>query len=276
MTQGGRHAAELLQRYGLEPRKALGQNFVVDPNTIDKIVRLSGTESGDRVIEVGPGLGALTQGLLDAGALVTAVEIDDDLANLLAEELAHPSLTIVASDAMALNWDEVADPAHEWTMVANLPYNVGTPLVLDVLDTVPQITSMTVMVQREVAERFAASAGSRDYGIPSVKVAYWARAEVVGRVSPAVFLPQPNVESGLVRITRLPEPAVQADHGLVFELVRTGFGQRRKMLRKSLGSLVSAEAFVAAGIRPEARPAELSITEWGALADAVATERTVS
>ncbi len=153
--------------------------------------------------------------------------------------------------------------------MANLPYNVATPLVLDLLDDVAAITRMLVMVQREAGERLAASAGDPAYGIPSVKVAYHAHAELVGRVPPTVFVPQPRVESVLVRITRRLEPAVAADPDRLFALVRTAFGQRRKMLRRSLAGVVPAEAFTTAGVRPEARPEELGIEAWGRLTDAV-------
>jgi 16S rRNA (adenine1518-N6/adenine1519-N6)-dimethyltransferase len=153
-------------------------------------------------------------------------------------------------------------------LVANLPYNIATPLVADLLDDVPAITSMLVMVQREAADRLAAGPGSKTYGIPSVKVAYWATAEVVARVGPNVFLPRPNVDSALVRIVRRPAPAVDADPDRLFALVRAGFGQRRKMLRRSLAALVDADTFAAAGVAPESRAEDLDIEAWGRLANA--------
>ncbi len=153
-------------------------------------------------------------------------------------------------------------------LVANLPYNVATPLVLDLLDEVPAIERMLVMVQREAGERLAAGVGDDAYGIPSVKVAYWATAKVVGRVGPDVFFPKPRVESVLVEIVRRPEPATDADADRLFTLVRAGFGQRRKMLRRSLADLVEPATFAAAGIRPEARAEELSVQDWGRLASA--------
>jgi 16S rRNA (adenine1518-N6/adenine1519-N6)-dimethyltransferase len=166
-----------------------------------------------------------------------------------------------------------------WTLVANHPYNVATPLLADLLDEVPAIARMLVMVQKEVAERLAAPAGSRIYGAVSVKVAYWAQAEVVGRVPATVFLPRPNVDSALVAIRRRPAPAVPADvtPAELFGLVRTGFAQRRKMLRRSLDALaapaVLADAFAAAGVRPEARAEELDVAAWGALARALRDAR---
>jgi 16S rRNA (adenine1518-N6/adenine1519-N6)-dimethyltransferase len=262
-----RQAQELMAAHGLRPSRALGQNFVVDPNTVRRIVRLAGVEPGDRVVEVGAGLGALTLALADAGAQVTAVEIDRHLLPVLEEVLRDvtPRPAIVHADALQLDWTELLDDDGPWQLVANLPYNVATPLVLDVLDHVPAIRRMLVMVQREVAERLAAPPGSKAYGIPSVKVAYWADAQVVGRVGPNVFLPKPNVESALVRIVRRDAPATDADADALFALVRAGFGQRRKMLRSALAGLVDAADFERAGVSPEARAEQLSVAEWGRL-----------
>ncbi|HEX4819078.1 MAG TPA: 16S rRNA (adenine(1518)-N(6)/adenine(1519)-N(6))-dimethyltransferase RsmA [Acidimicrobiales bacterium] len=262
-----RQAHELLERHGVRPSRALGQNFVVDPNTVRRIVRVAGVEPGDRVVEVGAGLGALTLALVEAKAQVTAVELDRHLIPLLEEVLAgvDPRPLVVQADALALDWPSVLDPGERWQLVANLPYNVATPLVLDVLDGVPQVDRMLVMVQREVAERLASPPGSKTYGIPSVKVAYWADAEIVGRVGPTVFLPQPRVESALVRIVRRATPATDADFDALFALVRAGFGHRRKMLRGALAGLVDVEAFDRAGISPESRAEQLSVADWGRL-----------
>jgi 16S rRNA (adenine1518-N6/adenine1519-N6)-dimethyltransferase len=268
VTVTRRQAQELLDRHGVHPSRALGQNFVVDPNTVRRVVRLAGVEPGDRVVEVGAGLGALTLALVEAGADVTAVELDRHLLPVLAEVLtdAEPRPTVVQGDALELDWSTLLAGGERWQLVANLPYNVATPLVLDLLDHVPSIDRMLVMVQREVGERLAASPGTKAYGIPSVKVAYWAMAEVVGRVGPNVFWPKPKVESALVRIERRSEPATTADPDALFALVRAGFGQRRKMLRGSLAGLVDATAFERAGVSPEARAEELSVAEWGRLA----------
>lgn len=271
MALGGREATELMEKHGISPRKALGQNFVVDPNTIDRIVRLAGIGPEDRVVEIGPGIGSLTAALADTGAEVLAIEIDQELIPALRENLGDrvddKRVRILNADATTVDWD-VELPGGGWKLVANLPYNVGTPLVLDMLDLVPQVAEFTVMVQREVAERFAASPDTPEYGIPSVKVAYWTTAKVVGRVPATVFIPKPNVESALVHMVRLDRPAVDIE-GLtvddVFVLVRQAFGQRRKMLRKSLSNLVSAEQFEAAGVSASARPAELSVQDWGRL-----------
>jgi 16S rRNA (adenine1518-N6/adenine1519-N6)-dimethyltransferase len=268
VTLTRRAVVDLLRRHDIEPSRALGQNFVVDPNTIRRLVRLAEVARGDRVVEIGAGLGALTLALAEAGAAVTAIELDRHLLPVLDEVLAGTDARVVQGDAMTIDWDEVLGDDQGWKLVANLPYNVAVPLVLDVLDRVPAVGSMLVMVQREVGERLAAPPGGSAYGIPSVKVAYWATAELVGRVPPSVFLPTPRVESVLVRIVRRPAPAVDADPDRLFTLVRTAFGQRRKMLRRSLAGLVTRDAFARAGISPEARPEELGIAEWGGLADA--------
>lgn len=268
MTLGRGDIAELLARHGLTPSRALGQNFVADPNTVRRIVELARVEAGDPVVEIGPGLGSLTLALCEAGADVTAVEIDRHLIPVLEEVTAGSDVRIVHADAGAVDWDDLLAGHASWTVVANLPYNVGTPLVLDLLDDVPAITRMLVMVQREVGERFAAPPGDKAYGIPSVKVAYHGSAEVVGRVPPTVFIPQPNVDSVLVRIERASAPAVDADPEQLFQLVRTAFGQRRKMLRRSLSGVVGPEAFEVADVSPEARPEQLDIQAWGRLVNA--------
>ena len=268
MTLTPRTAAALLERHGVSPSKALGQHFVVDPNTVRRIARLAGVGPGDDVVEVGAGLGSLTLALAETGASVTAIEADRHLVPVLAEVLADHDVRVVEADALTLDWASLLGD-RRWVLVANLPYNVATPLVLDLLHGVPAISSMLVMVQREAGERLAAGPGSGAYGIPSVRLAYWATAEVVGRVSPTVFLPQPRVESVLVRIVRRDEPAVAADPDRLFALVRAGFGQRRKMLRRSLAGLVDPGAFTIAGVRPEDRAEDLGIDDWGRLADAV-------
>lgn len=276
MGQAGRvtltrtQVVELLERHGLSPSRALGQNFVVDPNTVRRIVRLAGVQPGDPVVEIGPGVGSLTTALAEAGARVTAVELDRHLLPVLDEVVGPLGVRVVGGDALEVDWDELLGGDDHWSLVANLPYNVGTSIVLQLLDDVLAITRMLVMVQREVGERLAASPGDRTYGIPSVKLALWATASVVARVPATVFVPQPKVESVLVRIDRLPAPAVDADPDRLMDLVRRAFGQRRKMLRRSLVGVVGPDEFAAAGVAPEARPEQLSIVEWGALTDAVA------
>ncbi len=268
VTHTRRHLTALLQHHGIAPSRALGQNFVVDPNTVRRIARLADVGTDDQVIEIGAGLGSLTLALAETGASVTAVEVDRRLLPVLRDEVEPAGVRVVAADARGLDWRATLAGHDRWVLVANLPYNVATPLVLDLLDGVPAIARMLVMVQREVGERLAAGVGDPAYGIPSVKVAYWATGRVVGRVGPDVFLPRPNVESVLVAITRRPIPATTADADRLFALVRAGFGQRRKMLRRSLAGQVAAETFDRAGVRPDARAEELTVEDWGRLAEA--------
>lgn len=269
MTLSPRRIRELLAAHGLRPSRALGQNFVADPNTVRRIARIAGVGAGDHVVEIGPGLGSLTLGLAEAGASVTAVEVDRHLVPVLREVVEPAGVTVVQGDALRLDWGPVLAGAPVWSLVANLPYNIATPLVLDLLAGVPAIGRMLIMVQAEVGERLAARPGSKAYGIPSVKVGYWAAADVVGRVPPTVFVPRPRVDSALVRIVRRPEPAVAADPAVLFRLVDAGFNQRRKMLRRSLAALVPPEVFVAAGVDPTARAEQLTLPEWSALAERV-------
>jgi len=265
VTLSRREAGDLLAAHGLAPRRALGQNFVVDPNTVRRVARLSGVGPGDRVVEIGAGLGSLTLALAEAGAAVTAVEVDRGIVPVLRSVVEPHGVTVVEGDAMTLDWAALLAGGGRWTLVANLPYNIATPLIIDVLETVPAIHRLLVMVQAEVAERLAAAPGDGQYGGVSVLVAYWAVARVVGRVPPTVFLPRPKVDSALVAIDRRDTPAADLDYRRLKELVRLGFGQRRKMLRRSLAGVVDEAAFAGAGVRPDARAEELGMEEWAKL-----------
>jgi 16S rRNA (adenine1518-N6/adenine1519-N6)-dimethyltransferase len=258
---------ELLAAHGLEPSRALGQNFVADPNTVRRIARLARVGAGDRVLEIGAGLGSLTLALLETGAEVTAIEVDRHLLPVLREVVEPRGARVVEADALHHDWAAQLGEAG-WVLVANLPYNIATPLVLDLLERAPQVERMLVMVQSEVGERLAAGPGSKAYGIPSAKAAWWAAVEVVGRVPPSVFVPPPRVDSALVEVVRRPPAGDDAERAAVFALVEAGFGQRRKMLRRSLAGLLGPEAFAAAGVRPEARAEELSLADWQRLARA--------
>jgi 16S rRNA (adenine1518-N6/adenine1519-N6)-dimethyltransferase len=259
----------LLDEHGLVPRRDLGQNFVVDANTVRKIARLAEVGPADHVVEIGAGLGSLTLALAETGAAITAIEVDHGIAGALRTVVsALPNVRVVEDDALRLDWESLLCSAPRWVLVANLPYNVATPLVCDLLDLVPQVERMLVMVQREVAERLCAPAGTEAYGAVSVKVAYWARARIVATVPASVFVPRPKVESALADIRRRPSPAVAVPPEPLFQLVRMAFGQRRKMLRRSLAGAVAADVFDAAGIDSQRRPEELDITEWGALTTA--------
>ncbi len=267
MTHSRPAIRSLLESAALAPRRDLGQNFVADPNTVRKIADLARVGEGDRVVEIGAGLGSLTLALAETGAAVTAIEVDTGVVPLLRQVVADVAgVEVVEADAMRLDWPPLLAGHDDWVLVANLPYNVATPLVCDLLDGVPQIARMLVMVQREAAERFAAAPRTAAYGAVSVKVAYWASAKVVAHVPASVFVPRPNVESALVEITRRTPPATPPD--ALFALVRTAFNQRRKMLRKSLSGIVDADTFAAADISPTARPEELDVVAWCRLTDA--------
>jgi 16S rRNA (adenine1518-N6/adenine1519-N6)-dimethyltransferase len=261
-------ASRQLEGAGLRAKRALGQNFVVDANTVRKIARLANIDNHGHVLEIGAGLGSLTLALAETGAQVTAVEVDDQLIPLLHENVDPiDNITVVHGDAMKLNWNELLAGGDQWALVANLPYNVATPLVADVLDLVPQVQRMLVMVQKEVGERFCASPSTEAYGALSVKVAFHATARIAGIVPPSVFLPRPNVDSALVEIVRHTEPIdAIINQKELFSLVRMGFAKRRKMLRGSLAGRVSPEQFEEADIAPTARAEELSVHDWMRLA----------
>jgi 16S rRNA (adenine1518-N6/adenine1519-N6)-dimethyltransferase len=266
LTHSPRDLQDLLARHGLEPRRALGQNFVVDPNTVRRIAGLAGVGPGDHVVEIGAGLGSLTLALAERGADVVAVEKDRDLVPVLREVVGPHGVRVVEGDALELDWDVVLGDHDGWALVANLPYNVATPLVLDLLRDVPRISSMLVMVQREAGERLAADAGDKAVGIPSMLVAYYGTARVVARVPASVFHPQPRVESVLVRIVRHDAAPVDTPIDVIDPVLRAAFGQRRKMLRRSLGDRIDAEGFAAAAVDPQARPETLDLDAWSRLA----------
>lgn len=268
MTHSRTRIHELLGDSALAPRRDLGQNFVADPNTVRRIAKLARVGPGDHVVEIGAGLGSLTLALAETGAHVTAVEVDRGIVPVLRTIVGDlPNVRVVEADATTTDWSELLRDSDRWTLVANLPYNVATPLVCDLLDGVPAITSMLVMVQREVAERFAAPPGSKQYGAVSVKIAYWASSKVAATVPASVFVPRPNVESALVRIDRRPPPDIAPD--LLFPLVRQAFGQRRKMLRRSLNGTVTPAQFERADVSPEDRPEQLGLQDWCRLAEAI-------
>jgi 16S rRNA (adenine1518-N6/adenine1519-N6)-dimethyltransferase len=276
VTHGRAEIHELLLANDLRPSRALGQNFVADGNTVRRIVKLAGVGPGSRVVEIGAGLGSLTLALVEAGAEVTAVEVDRHVLPVLRSVVEPEGVRVVEADALRMDFGDLLDDGPPWALVANLPYNVAVPLVIRVLEEAPQVESLLVMVQREVGERLAARAGDGAYGAVSVKVAYWATAAVVGKVSASVFIPRPNVESVLVRLDRHPGGPRPTGDGRVgpgapeyerlFAVVRGGFAHRRKMLRRALLDLVDPEAFVAAGVDPTARAEELGLDAWERLA----------
>jgi 16S rRNA (adenine1518-N6/adenine1519-N6)-dimethyltransferase len=264
---------DLATRLGVRPTKSLGQNFVHDPNTVRRIVAAAGLEPTDTVLEVGPGLGSLTLGLLPAAEHVYAVEIDPALAAQLAETVKERApehadkLTVLHRDALRLKADEVPGAT---ALVANLPYNVAVPVVLHLLATVPTLRHGLVMVQKEVADRLTAGPGSKVYGAPSVKLAWFAHARLAGRVPPSVFWPVPNVDSGLVAFTARQPPA-DLERARVFAVVDAAFAQRRKTLRAALagwagGADEAARIVAAAGVDPGARGEALTVEQFAAIA----------
>ena len=260
---------ELAARLGVAPTKKLGQNFVHDPNTVRRIVAAAELTPSDVVLEVGPGLGSLTLGLVSSAAHVHAVEIDPVLAAALPATVSSPRLTVHLADALRVTAAQF-DPAPT-KLVANLPYNVAVPVVLHLLAVLPSLRGGLVMVQKEVADRLVAGPGSKVYGVPSVKLAWYASARSAGRVPPAVFWPVPNVDSGLVAFTARTPPS--ADRKLVFTVIDAAFAQRRKTLRAALGGwaggpAVAEEILVAAGVSPQARGEALGVQEFAAIAAA--------
>jgi len=260
---------DLLDRHGLAPSRAMGQNFVVDPNTIGAMVRGAELDPTQPVVEIGPGLGSLTRALAAEVCHVLAVEADRYLLAPLAEVADAPNIEIVHADAANPQWrSKLGASERRWALVSNLPYNVAVPLLLDLLDNEPRIEAFTFMVQQEVADRLVAPVGTKAYGVPTLKVAYWGEARIIRTVPPTVFYPKPRVSSAVVRLERLPAPAVDADPDRLFTLIRAAFGQRRKMLRRSLATHLTADHFAQAAISPTARPEQLTLADWARLTDA--------
>ena len=261
---------EWQQRSGVGPKRSLGQNFVIDPNTIHRIVRTAEVGPGDVVLEVGPGLGSLTAALIEQGAAVVAIEKDAALAERLVGFEA-PMLEVVEADVLAVDLAELLarlHPGEAVRLVANLPYNVATKILLGVLESCPAVTGGVVMVQKEVAERLVARPGGRMVGIPSLVADYWASLSMEGLVAPEVFLPRPRVTSALVRFDRRAAPRVRCvDPERMWAFVRQAFGQRRKMIRRSLSHLPEG-TFAAAGLSGQERPEQLELEQWAQLADA--------
>ncbi|HUO47057.1 MAG TPA: 16S rRNA (adenine(1518)-N(6)/adenine(1519)-N(6))-dimethyltransferase RsmA [Acidimicrobiia bacterium] len=256
----------LLDKHGLSPIKSLGQHFLADPNLTRRVVAAAGIKSGDRVLEVGAGTGTLTRALAEAGANVLTLEVDPRLQPVLEEALAETAVDLRIVDALEFDYATELVPGR-WKMVSNLPYEIGTILLLDLVRHAPVIDSFTVMVQEEVARRLTAVAGSRDYGLPSVVVGSHGEARLLFTVPPQVFFPPPRVESAVIQIVRR---AASPDTERAIELAALAFGQRRKMLRSSLrGALAdSGASLVAAGIEPTLRPESLTPEDFLRLAGA--------
>ncbi len=256
----------LLSDHDLRPRKRFGQNFLADPNMVDRIVRFAGVDAGSKVVEIGAGTGTLTAALAATGATVLSYEIDRGLEPVLKETLgAFENVDVRFADVQQVDLNEDLSDGP-WVLVANLPYNVGTPILLDTLRAVPAIGAFVVMVQREVADRLVAEPGSKVYGLPSVVAGLWGRPVFGFEVPPSVFVPPPDVDSAVVRIDRItPSPFASR----AAELAASAFGQRRKMIRRSLGGAVADVAVLldAAGIDGTRRAETLSVAEYAHLAE---------
>lgn len=271
------HIRDLAAGLDIRPTKQWGQNFVIDPNTIRRIVGLAELDGTEHVLEVGPGLGSLTLGLLDEAARVTAIEIDPKLAEQLPETvtLMRPekaqNLTVLRQDALKVTAGDLGEPS---VLVANLPYNVAVPVVLHLMQVLPSLSKGLVMVQEEVADRLAAAPGSKIYGVPSAKIAWDSTARKAGVVGKKVFWPEPRISSGLVRFDRGEPAASDVSRQEVFAVVDAAFAQRRKTLRAALSGLAGSgaaaeEALITAGVDPQARGETLDIASFARIAAAL-------
>jgi 16S rRNA (adenine1518-N6/adenine1519-N6)-dimethyltransferase len=269
---GATEIREIAEKLELHPTKSLGQNFVIDANTCQKIVRLAVISQGDHVVEIGPGLGSLTLALLQATNKVTAIEIDQRLATQLPITAAEHGVSSGALDVINQDAMKVFDiPGNPTKLVANLPYNVSVPVLLTILERFPTITSGVVMVQTEVAERLAAKPGNKTYGVPSAKAAWWCDLVLSDSVSRSVFWPVPNVDSSLVKFVRHEPLGDESLRVRTFDLIDRAFGQRRKMLRAIYsdiygGSGEAETALASAGIDPTIRGESLSVERFAAIA----------
>lgn len=285
MTMRPEDTDAALRALGVSARKSLGQNFVVDSTVIDRMVDHAGITSTTGVIEVGPGLGALTRGVAAVAQKVIAIEKDDVLGPYLSEQLQKEGIAnveIVAGDATNFPWHDLFERSDlediaAWVGVGNLPYNVAVPIIMGLLEHAPQISSLTVMVQLEVAQRLAASPKGRAIGLPTLQVNWFGTCEICFEIPPEAFVPAPHIDSAVIKITRDPAAPAHVDVGVtqnhVMAVAAQAYRQRRKMLRKSIGSQISEPAFEAAGIPGTHRPEELSIWDWIRLIQA---ERQVS
>ena len=271
---------EVLARYNMSAKKKFGQNFLIDGNVLEGIVEAAGITDKDCVLEIGPGIGSLTQYLAEAAERVVAVEIDKTLLPVLDDTLSeYDNVTIINNDVLKVDIDGIVEEYNEGRpikVVANLPYYITTPIIMKLFESGALIESITVMVQKEVADRMAAGPGNKDYGSLSLAVGFYAEAQTVMDVPPSSFIPQPNVGSAVVRLTRYTEPKVRVrDSGYLFELIRTSFNQRRKTLSNSLSNNASlgvsrddvTRALVSMGIDERARGETLTLEQFAELSD---------
>ncbi|OPJ61291.1 16S rRNA (adenine(1518)-N(6)/adenine(1519)-N(6))-dimethyltransferase RsmA [Clostridium oryzae] len=268
---------DIVKKYGFRFTKSLGQNFLTDESVLEDIVSGASVDKDDFVIEIGPGVGALTRELLEKAKAVCAVEIDNTLIPILKEELKEfPNFTLINDDALKIDFNEIIKDEKSVKLVANLPYYVTTPIVVKLLKEKYPFKSITIMIQKEVAERMNASAGGKDYGALSLLVKYYCKTEIIRKVSPACFVPQPKVESSVIKLEILEKPAVNVvDEKLFFEVIKSAFSMRRKTLSNSLKNLkypqdIILSALENCGIDSRRRAETLSIEEFAALSDEIA------
>lgn len=267
---------ELVKKYNFKFSKSLGQNFLIDDSVLEDIVNGAEVNGEDFVIEIGPGVGTLTAQLLMKAKKVTSIELDNDLIPILTEELGeHENFSLIHNDALKVDFNEVIGDEKSVKLVANLPYYVTTPIIVKLLKDQYNFKSLTIMIQKEVAERIDAEPNCKEYGSLSVLVQYYCNTKIVRRVAPSSFIPRPKVESIVIRLDRLPEPRVKAkDEKLMFELVRAGFNMRRKTLWNAAKAFnLSKEdlekAFENSGVDPKRRAETLTLQEFATLADCI-------
>ena len=271
---------ELVKKYNFKFSKSLGQNFLIDDSVLNDIVEGAEVDDKDFIIEIGPGVGTLTAKLLMKAKKVTSIELDNDLIPILQEELGeHENFNLIHNDALKVDFNELIGEEESVKLVANLPYYVTTPIIVKLLKDGYNFKSLTIMIQKEVAERIDAEPNCKEYGALSVLVQYYCNTSIVRRVAPSCFIPRPKVESIVIRLDRLPEPRVKTkSEKIMFELVRAGFNMRRKTLWNAakafgLSKEKLEQAFEKSGIDPKRRAETLSIQEFANLADCIYEEK---
>ena len=269
-------AKELMARHGLIAKKKLGQHFLIDQHVLNKIIKAAGISENDHVLEIGPGIGGMTQVMLQEGASVTAVELDKQLVPILEGLFADQKFNIIQGDILRTDLTEIVNVDSRIKVVANLPYYITTPVIFHLLESGLPFESITVMIQKEVAQRMGAVAGKKDYGALTLAVQYYADVSLVANVPTNCFFPRPGVDSAVVKLTLLPEPRVKTDKQKMFKIIHAAFGKRRKTLVNALdsegiggGKVALAETLESCGINPQARGETLDIFQFAKLAELI-------
>ena len=275
-----KNTIEIIQKYQFAFQKKFGQNFLIDTRVLDKIISAAGITEDDCVLEIGPGIGTMTQYLAEHAGKVVAVEIDTNLLPILDETLkGYPNVTVINSDILKLDMNKLVDEYNDGRpikVVANLPYYITTPIIMGLFESNVPIDNITVMVQKEVADRMQVGPGSKDYGALSLAVQYYAKPYIVANVPPNCFIPRPNVGSAVIRLTRYQEPPVQVDEpGIMFRLIRASFNQRRKTLQNGLNNSPEvpytkeqiASAIESLGVPASVRGEALTLEQFASLAN---------